>query len=121
MCTNLEEPVRILEEDSCMDKQINSQAAEQVCLETDKIECTECIWKGTTKDLLQAPDPFLPSDICYGCPQCKSIDCFRGLCDEPGCTEPSTCGFPVADGYRRTCHKHSAFNVKKEAKHDQTE
>jgi len=27
-------------------------------------------------------------------------------CDEPGCTEPSTCGFPVAGGYRRTCGNH---------------
>lgn len=27
-------------------------------------------------------------------------------CDEPGCKEADTCGFPTATGYRRTCGKH---------------
>ena len=27
-------------------------------------------------------------------------------CDEPGCTREGTCGFPVDDGYRRTCFEH---------------
>jgi hypothetical protein len=30
-----------------------------------------------------------------------------GLCDEPGCFEVSSCGFPVeGGGYRRTCYSH---------------
>jgi hypothetical protein len=29
-----------------------------------------------------------------------------GLCDEPGCKERSTCGFPTPSGYRRTCGEH---------------
>ena len=31
------------------------------------------------------------------------------LCDEPGCGEASTCGWPVKDSniYRRTCYTHS--------------
>lgn len=28
------------------------------------------------------------------------------LCDEPGCLDRATCGFPAKDGYRRTCGKH---------------
>lgn len=28
------------------------------------------------------------------------------MCDEPGCTEPTSCGFPTPNGYRRTCGKH---------------
>ncbi len=27
-------------------------------------------------------------------------------CDEPGCKEGATCGFPIPGGYRRTCGKH---------------
>jgi hypothetical protein len=27
-------------------------------------------------------------------------------CDEPGCREPATCGFPDGEHYRRTCGKH---------------
>jgi len=27
-------------------------------------------------------------------------------CDEPGCQREATCGFPVEDGYRRTCGDH---------------
>jgi len=37
------------------------------------------------------------------------------LCDEPGCYEVSSCGFPTGDGeYRRTCYDHSKFNTNKE-------
>jgi hypothetical protein len=27
-------------------------------------------------------------------------------CDEPGCTEDGTCGWPTESGYRRTCYRH---------------
>ena len=37
------------------------------------------------------------------------------LCDEPGCYEASSCGFPTGDGeYRRTCYEHSKFNENEE-------
>lgn len=29
-----------------------------------------------------------------------------GLCDEPGCFKPSSCGWPSDEGYRRTCLTH---------------
>lgn len=27
-------------------------------------------------------------------------------CDEPGCAQPASIGYPVPNGYRRTCSKH---------------
>lgn len=27
-------------------------------------------------------------------------------CDEPGCEREASCGWPVPDGYRRTCGEH---------------
>jgi len=36
------------------------------------------------------------------------------ICDEPGCYNYASCGFPTADGdYRRTCHDHSDFKTNK--------
>ena len=32
-----------------------------------------------------------------------------GICDEPGCFKPATCGWPSENGYRRTCYEHSNF------------
>lgn len=74
--------------------------------EPNKVECRECYWKGQRTELLTAPDPFCPGDNCFGCPKCKSIDCFLLLCDEPGCSNSATCGTPTPDGYRSTCHHH---------------
>jgi hypothetical protein len=37
------------------------------------------------------------------------------LCDEPGCYDTVSCGFPTDDGgYRRTCSTHSNFKTNKE-------
>jgi hypothetical protein len=35
--------------------------------------------------------------------------CKEAQCDEPGCTEQRTCGFPTDKGYRNTCGKHAKF------------
>ena len=59
-----------------------------------------------TDELLEAENPFDPSDIVFGCPACKSVDCFDFCCDEPGCWEPIICGINTDDGYRQTCSKH---------------
>lgn len=43
-------------------------------------------------NLLGIPNPCqMPEEIC---------------CDEPGCTEKRSCGWPSKDGYRFTCHAH---------------
>ena len=36
------------------------------------------------------------------------------MCDEPGCFDDASCGFPTETGYRRTCYNHSDFNKQKE-------
>jgi len=71
-----------------------------------KLKCKECGWGGTPDELLEAENPFDPSDIVFGCPACKSVDCFDFCCDEPGCWEPIICGINTDDGYRQTCSKH---------------
>jgi hypothetical protein len=74
--------------------------------------CTECDTVVADSELLKAKNPFAPNDIeeLYGCPKCLSVmgttDLLK-LCDEPGCNLLATCGFPVDDGYRRTCSLHA--------------
>lgn len=34
------------------------------------------------------------------------IKTYLGICDEPGCFDSASCGWPSEQGYRRTCHKH---------------
>lgn len=41
----------------------------------------------------------------------KKLKDFAGVCDEPGCFNYASCGWPTSDGgYRRTCYEHSNFN-----------
>lgn len=72
-------------------------------------KCGCCDTITIRKDLLVAPNPFLPQDIILGCPVCKTVDDFTAVCDEPGCTQEGTCGFPTDAGYRRTCSEHSEW------------
>jgi len=71
-------------------------------------------WKCQTcnlinSELLEAPNPFDASLTIYGCPGCKDVNCFVNICDEPGCTDEATCGWPDEDRiYRRTCYRHYA-------------
>lgn len=68
--------------------------------------CEACGWHGSESDLLKAPNPFAPGEQIFGCPSCKSIDCFSVVCDEPGCWRSVTCGTPTPAGYRSTCRRH---------------
>ena len=60
-----------------------------------KIICEECTWIGETWQLLRAKNPFAQNEEITGCPGCKSIDCFLRLCDEPGCKNRVSSGFPT--------------------------
>jgi hypothetical protein len=40
---------------------------------------------------------------------------FALLCDEPGCYNGASCGFPTDNGYRRTCYEHSNFGQKNDS------
>jgi len=39
---------------------------------------------------------------------------YANICDEPGCFEDVSCGFPTENGYRRTCYEHSHFKKEHE-------
>lgn len=80
---------------------------------THRWRCDECEEIFNETDLLTAPNPFNANETVAGCPACKSVNCFTNICDEPGCTRPASCGFPVPGGYRRTCYDHS--HLEKEA------
>lgn len=74
--------------------------------------CSECGEIVADSEFLKSKNPFAPLGIdeLFGCPKCLSVmgtTEFNGLCDEPGCDLMATCGFPVEDGYRRTCSFHA--------------
>lgn len=74
----------------------------------EKVVCEDykCGWHGLLKDVLEADNPFVLGDKIYACPECREVGTIREACDEPDCWQPSTCGFPTENGYRRTCGKH---------------
>ena len=67
------------------------------------VNCLGCFWEG---DLLTARSPFDPDETLTGCPNCKTVDDFERVCDEPGCARTASNGFPVDGGYRHTCFEH---------------
>ncbi len=74
--------------------------------------CRDCGAATLEHNLLTAKNPFDNTDTIIGCPKCFSVQDFIEICDEPGCTAPASCGFPVKEGfggYRRTCGKHSSL------------
>ena len=77
---------------------------------TERYKCCECSEIVSEGEVLRAPSPFDATDILIGCPNCKSVDSFELLCDEPGCNNTVVCGWPSPQGYRRTCHQHSIWN-----------
>ena len=80
-----------------------------------KWRCEECDWHGTHDQLLKAPNPFDPANMIYGCPNCKEVNDMMAICDEPGCEQKVSCGFPADDdGYRNTCFDHSQFKQDKD-------
>jgi hypothetical protein len=72
--------------------------------------CRCCAWAGWDAELLMAPSPFDASDTLVGCPKCKAAGELDNACDEPGCNQIATCGFPSPIGYRRTCGKHMQWD-----------
>jgi len=80
-------------------------------IESGKIKCTECGWIGKMADADEVTDPRpLPDTVpetWWVCPECRTPENFRILCDEPGCQFDVSCGTPTPDGYRQTCHDHA--------------
>lgn len=71
-----------------------------------RFKCEECGKIFEESEMLRAPHPFIPAAEVGGCPSCHEIDLFCMLCDEPGCQDPVSCGFPSPTGYRQTCCVH---------------
>ena len=71
-----------------------------------KWKCVSCDNISLETELLRATNPFDKDETIEGCPICKSVFGFTEICDEPECTREASCGFPVANGYRRTCYQH---------------
>jgi len=71
-----------------------------------RCEKRQCGWVGDEGDLLSADNPFRKGERIYACPKCRAIDSTLYTCDEPGCDEFATCGWPSKGGYRHTCGKH---------------
>ena len=77
--------------------------------------CCECGHISLETELLVAPSPFDKEITLCGCPNCQAVAGaeFKELCDEPGCNETATCGFPAGEefgGYRRTCMNHADWD-----------
>ena len=71
-----------------------------------KYICTDCGYITYSNNWRTAPNPFEPGETILGCPNCSGVDTATGVCDEPECREPATCGTPTPAGYRHTCGKH---------------
>lgn len=75
--------------------------------EREKMECNNCGWRGASKDVLRAENPFAEDfETMEGCPDCREPNTMEVICDEPGCWQRGTCGAPSPIGYRRTCFEH---------------
>ncbi len=73
------------------------------------IKCTgrRCGWIGGESELLEAQNPFIMGETIKACPKCGEINStLAEVCDEPGCNEEATCGWPSPSGYRTTCGEH---------------
>lgn len=71
-----------------------------------KWQCNECGYFVDGKDRLEIANPFNAAENIHGCPLCYSVNSFKNICDETDCEEEATCGWPSAEGYRRTCELH---------------
>lgn len=60
---------------------------------------------GDELEALSAPNPFQEGVTIEACPKCREMTLVE-CCDEPGCNQQASCGFPSPGGYRRTCGNH---------------
>ena len=73
---------------------------------SEKSVCRECGWRGKTKEVLCAANPFDSAETVLGCPHCREVNSMRTVCDVDGCWEQDDTGTPTPTGYRRTCWDH---------------
>jgi hypothetical protein len=75
--------------------------------------CDDCDHVMTEAEILRVtvPHPKYRDRPIYlnQCPECGECQNFTNMCDEPGCKERATSGWPTAGGdYRHTCFDHNA-------------
>jgi hypothetical protein len=71
----------------------------------NKWKCTECSAIYKDGEWLDGKNPF-DGEVITGCPGCKSIDSFEGVCAVADCEQVATCGLPRAEGYLVCCGEH---------------
>lgn len=86
--------------------------------EDRQCKCLACGNIVLESEILTAQSPFDPDETLVACTKCKAVfgASVVSICDELGCNEPVTCGFPVSDDafgdYRTTCAKHYRKPIK---------
>ena len=74
--------------------------------------CTECGAQVYADQVLRACNPFVWSEKIQGCPDCRSVNTLRPVCDEPGCWSAIAVGWLSPTGYRNTCRAHGPDALK---------
>lgn len=85
-------------------------------MKTGRWKCRECDGIVSAEQVLEAPDPFDPALLVFGCPSCRMCVELELVCDEEGCRDIVSCGWPSAPGYRQTCSNHSAWASERKRK-----
>jgi hypothetical protein len=61
-------------------------------------KCMDCHCIMPESEMLRAPSPFDSSCTLVACPHCRVCGTTLALvCDEPGCTDEASCGWPTGD------------------------
>lgn len=68
--------------------------------------CADCNGIVQADQVLEAPDPFDPALLVFGCPSCRMCVQFERVCDVLDCQMTVTCGWPSETGYQQTCSDH---------------
>jgi hypothetical protein len=73
------------------------------------VRCTGCGVIYEVEKLDRVKDPMYGEFIWQVCPdrECRTVDNFTHICDEPGCDQSATCGWNSPAGYRHTCYLHA--------------
>lgn len=70
----------------------------------DRVKCCYCQAVSDLKDLLNAPNPFDPSETLTGCPVCRQPADFVSTCHF--CDQACVGGMKVGDQYYVLCSEH---------------
>lgn len=76
-------------------------------LDKNRFKCEECGYICDEGEILVAPNPFNDRRNLMGCPKCKEVDCFIGVCSYAGCNRNIVGGIKTDEyGYLTACSTH---------------